>query len=210
MATKNNASNVSAGKPKVGGSIFVAPLGTPIPTDATTALNTAFENVGYISEDGLTNSNSPETDAIKAWGGDTVYNALTDKEDEFQFTMIEITNPTALKVVYGSDNVDGTLEEGITIRANSQEQPEMAFVIETILRGTNLKRIVIPRAQVTEVGDIEYTDDDVVGYETTISAHPDEAIEYDTHREYIVAQSTTPEETQNTSSKKSNTDKAIV
>ena len=183
---KNNASNVSAGKPKVGGAIFTAPLGTAVPTDAVTELSEDWVNVGYISEDGVTNSNSPETDGIKAWGGDTVYNALTEKEDTWQFTMIEITNVDALKVVYGSDNVSGDLETGITVKANSTEQEERAYIIDMVLRGTHLKRVVIPRGQVTEVGDITYTDDEVVGYETTVSAHPDEAIGYDTHREYII------------------------
>ena len=183
---KNNASNVSAGKPKVGGAIFTAPLGTAVPTDAVTELSEDWVNVGYISEDGVTNSNSPETDGIKAWGGDTVYNALTEKEDTWQFTMIEITNVDALKVVYGSDNVSGDLENGITVKANSTEQEERAYIIDMVLRGTHLKRVVIPRGQVTEVGDITYTDDEVVGYETTVSAHPDEAIGYDTHREYII------------------------
>ena len=67
-----DAQNVSTSKPKVGGAIARAPLGTALPTDATTALNTAFKQLGYISEDGITNGNSPETDVIKAWGGDTV------------------------------------------------------------------------------------------------------------------------------------------
>lgn len=183
----NNASYVSAGKPKVGGAIFVAPLGTTLPTDATTDLDAAFENVGYISEDGYTNANSAETDAIKAWGGDNVYNTLTDKPDTFQWAMIEAGNKVVLKTVYGDDNVTGDLETGMTVRANSQEAMERAIVIDTVLRGNILKRTVIPRAQLTELGDIVYKDDELVAYETTFSAHPDEAIEYDTHREYLVS-----------------------
>ena len=184
--TQNNAGNVSAGKPKIGGAIFTAPIGTPLPTNAVDVLDDAFENVGYISEDGMVNSNSPTTDPIKAWGGDVVYNAQTEKDDTFKFTMIEVTNPVVLKTVYGDDNVTGDLASGITVKANSQEQGERVYVVDMVLRGTILKRIVIARGQVTEVGDIEYTDGDLVGYETTISAHPDEAIGYDTHREYIV------------------------
>lgn len=178
-----DAKNVTVGKPKIGGAVFRAPLGTELPTDATTALNQAFKCLGYISDDGLTNANSPESDKIKAWGGDTVYNYQTEKPDTFQFKLIEALNVEVLKAVYGDENVTGSLEEGIVLKANSQEQKDCCWVVEMILNGDTIKRIVIPCAKVTELEDIVYADEEALGYGTTISTTPDAS--GNTHYEYI-------------------------
>lgn len=179
------ASNVTTGKPKKGGAVFRAPLGTTLPNNATTELDEAFICLGYCGEDGLTNANSPESDSIKAWGGDTVLTYQSAKEDTFSFVLIEALNPDVLKAVYGDENVDGTLDTGITVKANSNEQQAAAWVIEQVMRDGAHKRIVIPSAAVTEVGDITYSDEEAVGYETTITATPDE--DGNTHYEYIKA-----------------------
>lgn len=179
----NTVSNVSAGKPLIGGAFYIAPTGTTLPTDTTTALNSAFVALGYVSEDGLTNSNTPESDNIKAWGGDTVLTIQTEKTDTFSCTFIESLNINVLKMIYGSTNITGALSTGLTISANSKELDEWSFVVELTLRGNIAKRIVIPRGKVTEIGEISYTDNDAIGYEATITAMPDAT--GNTHYEYM-------------------------
>lgn len=182
MAT---VTNVSAGKPRIGGAVSVAPLATALPTDATTALNVAFKNLGYISEDGLTNENTPETDNVKAWGGDTVLITQSEKTDTFTFTLIEVLNVDVLKFVYGDDNVTGTLADGITVKANAEEAEDREIVIDMVLRNGALKRIVIPLGRISEIAEINYVDDDAIGYEVTVTAAPD--ANGNTHYEYIKA-----------------------
>lgn len=189
----SNVSNVTAGKPKVGGAIFVAPYGTALPTDAQSELNAAFASLGYCSEDGLTNETNIDTATIKAWGGDTVLVTRTGKDDTFGYTLIESLNVDVLKHVYGANNVSGDLTTGITVKANSSEPEAQSMVIDVIMRDDALRRIVIPYARVTEIGTISYIDDDAVGYEITVSASPDS--ENNTHYEYTIrpTQDVTPE-----------------
>jgi len=185
----HTASNVTAGKPKKGGHAYRAPVGTKLPVTATEALDPAFKSLGYFSEDGLTNANSPTSEKLKAWGGDTVLNFLTEKPDTFKFTMIEALNVDVLKTVYGDQNVSGDLTAGIHIKANSEEQGDFCWVFDMVLKNSVAKRIVVPCASVTAVEEIVYKDNAPVGYNTTISAVPDEG--GDTHHEYIIASTAT-------------------
>lgn len=176
-------SKVSTGKPKIGGAIFRAPVDTALPTDVTTDLNAAFKSVGYIDENGVTNSNSPTSENIKEWGGQIVHNMGTEKDDTWKFKMIESENEEVLKTVYGDDNVTGTLSAGMTVKANAAEAVPMAWVIDMVMSNNVAKRVVIPSATVTEVADIVYKANEAIGYEVTLSATPDES--GNTHYEYI-------------------------
>lgn len=179
----NTASNVSAGKPNPTGAIYVAPKGTTLPTSTADAL-TGFEGLGYCSDDGLTNGTNLEVQKIKAWGGDTVLVIQSSKEDTFTFKLIEVKNVDVLSFVYGSSNVSGDLESGITINVNNTDVEEVSIVIDMIMSDNTAKRIVIPTAKISEVSDIVYGDEEAVGYETTVDCIPDSS--GNTHYEYIL------------------------
>ena len=184
MAT--TATNVTVGKPKVGGAVHWAPLGTTLPTDATTALDVAFVDLGYVSEDGLTNNNSPESDTVKAWGGDTVLNLQTDRPDTFALKLIEAMNTDVLKTVYGTTNVTVDSDDNITVKATAGEMTSGCWVFDMILKGGRAKRIVVPNGTISELGEITYKDDEAVGYDVTITDVPDTNGVY--HYEYIAAE----------------------
>lgn len=181
----NTALNVSTGKPKVGGAIYrTTELGTTLPTTADEALDQAFVCLGYVSEDGLTNTNSPESEDIRAWGGDVVLTTQTSKDDTFTCTLIEVLNENVLKAVYGSANVTGTLATGLTVKATSDEPEEAIWVVDMIMRGGVKNRIVIPDGKVSEVAEIAYRDNEAVGYGLTIKAIHDGTA---THYQYTKA-----------------------
>lgn len=178
------SNNVSTGKPKVNGAIFRAPLGTPLPTSATEALDAAFEELGHVSEDGVTNNNTAETETIYDWGGMPVLNEITEKPDEWSLTLIESLLVAVLRTVYGDQNVAYDDETGVVhIMATAEMVSDKSYVIDIAMRGGALKRIVIPVGSLGEVGEIVYKRNEAIGYPITIKGMDDGT--GTTHHEYI-------------------------
>ena len=178
-----NTSNVTAAAPKVAGAVYVAPLGTELPKKADTDLAPQFKELGYVSDSGMTNSNSPSSTDVKEWGGSTVLTATSEKPDNFKFKLLEVLSVDVLKTVYGSNNIE-ILEDGtIVVHAKADDPEELVWVFDMILKGGALKRIVVPDAKISSVGDIVYIRSDATGYDLTITAYPDKS--GDTHTEYI-------------------------
>lgn len=173
----NTAANVVAGVPLATGGILIGDLTAAEPSTAVSAL-TGFVAAGYIGEDGVTETNERSTDRVRAWGGDTVKVVQTEHNVTYQFTFLETLNVNVLEAVYGEDNVTttaatvstGTLHE---VQVNSSTLPHKSYVFE-VKDGDAKIRIYVPDGQITEVGDITYSDSEVIGYQVTVEAFADE------------------------------------
>ena len=173
----NVASNVVAGVPLATGGILIGALTAAAPTTAVSTL-TGFTAAGYIGEDGVTETNERSTDRIRAWGGDTVKVVQTEHNVSYQFTFLETLNADVLKAVYGDANVTTTAATASTgtlhkVLVNSSTLPHRSYVFE-LKDGDAKIRIYVPDGQITEVGDITYSDSEVIGYQVTVEAFADE------------------------------------
>lgn len=165
-----NTAYVNVGKPDTGvsGGVSSAPLGTTLPADALEALDAAFVNYGFISEDGLTETNEKSSDKIKAWGGRIVKNLQTDSSASFSFSFIESSNADVLKAICGEDNVTVS-GSSITAKFDLEQLPSRVWNFD-VRDGEKRVRVSVPNGQITELGDVTYGDEDVIAYEVTVDA----------------------------------------
>ena len=164
------ATNVTAGKPKTSGAVFSAPIGTTIPTDAVTALDSAYKDLGFVSSDGVTRGISKSTTTIKEWGNGTVLITEDEKTVTVKLKLIEYLNPNVQGFVHGEDNVTGTVATGMHVAINDAEAKEHTIVIDQIMKGGVPQRMVINRGVITEIGDTTYIGNNAVAYDLTITA----------------------------------------
>lgn len=181
MGAKQSSANVTFSKPGTSanksGYIWVAPLGTAVPTNATAELDKAFVGLGYLSEDGLTEPASFEPgDDIVAAGGDTVAQADPTFSKTWTGTCIEALNEDLLKVAYGSANVTvtpaSTTDGSITIKEQAGDIEHHVIVIDEMLKGGRKRRNVMADATFLITGDISHVHTALVNFEFTITAYP--------------------------------------
>lgn len=170
-----NTDNVRAG---ITGGVRVAPLGTTMPTSPTATYGTAVRELGYLSEDGVTFSNDQDTTEFTAWqDGAVVRRYISGSSTTFSFTCIE-TNYDVLKLYYPGSTF-ATTGGVTTVTIKNPASVQQAFAVDVIdgflADGTTPRvlRWLVPKGQLTERGDISFTNGDPVGWEMTVTAYPD-------------------------------------
>lgn len=126
------------------GHIWLAPVGSTLPEegdDPTEALDAAFAELGYTSEDGVTLTGSPEIAAFNAWQSTTAIRRSRKLQVLKVAAELLQWNPDTLAAAFGGGSVTGNT---YTFPAAGDALAEWAAVIDW-QDGERNSRLVIPR-----------------------------------------------------------------
>jgi hypothetical protein len=132
----------SAGGSDGVGLVFLAPVGTPLPTSTTAALDAAFVNAGMISEDGVTFKPDRSTKEVKAAGSNQVQLAIvTDEKTTFEFSFLEV-NPYSMAVYAGKSLLSITPDvTGEMATSYGGTVPQRVAMVVHAVYGNNISRL---------------------------------------------------------------------
>jgi len=168
------ASNAQLALVGATGTWWTAPTGTTAPTKFD-ALAPTWEDIGYISQDGMTASQDEERQTWVPWGQlSPIRTQITSSTKTYAITAWE-SNKTVTSLYYKVPAASLTPDtDGIVSFAeNDRPSPDRrAFVFDVLDGASNQFRLYLPLAEVTERGDVVYKSDDLIGYPLTVTAYP--------------------------------------
>lgn len=158
----------------VTGALRTGPLGSTLPTSMT-PWAAPIVNLGYISDDGITESRSEDRTDFTSWQSLVpIRTEITSRQTTFQTTLWESNwNTISLYYNVGVDDVTvdttGAIDVVIFDEKGKPKRDLRVFGVD-VVDDVYARRAIIPYGEVTERGDIIYKSDTLIGYEVTITA----------------------------------------
>lgn len=145
------------------------------PTTAIETLDVLFADLGYISDDGVTESYNDDTTEIKAWqGGTIVRTIISGSKATLKFKMIE-NKREALELYHKGSVVVSDGDTGWKIDVMTPTPDRRSFVVD-VIDGDDVERIYIADGEVSSRSDITYKSDEEIGYEVEITMYPNNGV----------------------------------
>lgn len=172
----NTGVSVAASKPKIGGGMYYAPLGTALPTDETTALAAAYKALGPISEDGVQPARDTNIEKIKEWDGSTLASLLTDESRSFEIVLYGVHDTEVNTYLFGSNAVvtpaSASAGKKIAIQDKGGKPLDAVLVFEMV-HGAKKHRVVVPVADATITAENPWVSGGLKAYTLTVEAIKD-------------------------------------
>ena len=144
------------------GAVAIAAVGTTAPTDAKTALPSAWSDGGYVDENGISITVNRSTTPIRDWSKSLIRNILTEFSGQIAVGFLQVDEFSA-KRVFGTSNVTktaATSSAGELIKVSiGAELPPIESWCFNMKDGNAKIRVYVPKGQITSVNAMDYKPD---------------------------------------------------
>jgi hypothetical protein len=167
---RENIMAVNAGNARIFGNdadaIYLAPLGTPLPTTIDEALDSAFEDVGWLHSDGITETFTGSKTEIRGHQGQKVVRTRIETPGTtIGFHALE-SKPQTKGLRYDEKTV--TVSDGVRkVRRGAGQKVQARAAVIDIFDADDVtvkERHVIERFEVVPDGDRVFTGTDIAGF----------------------------------------------
>lgn len=154
---------------------WVAPLGTASPADPAIQPVAPWLPLGALSEDGLVQGFDEDTQTYTPWGYTApIRTSITSSLRTFSVTAWETGRTTVQSLQYRIDVADLEPATGLTTFAETASPvPDRRTFWFAVYDGEFQRGFYVPEGEITERSDVTHKQDEVAGFEWTITAYPD-------------------------------------
>lgn len=146
--------------------IYLAPVGTTLPATIDGELDAAFEHVGWLHSDGITETFTGSASEIRGHqGGGVVRKRMESPGTQFKFTALESKAQTQ-SLRYDERNTSVTAGVRKATRGSGQRVSKRAAVIDVYdIDDTTIKeRKIFELIEITPEADRVYANSDIAGF----------------------------------------------
>ncbi|MFG3046222.1 phage tail protein [Streptomyces sp. NPDC048241] len=161
------------------GAGFVAATGTSAPTSPLVQPPAPWKPLGAVSDDGLTYGFDEDSQEFTPWGLTSPFRTqITKSVRTFKLTLWETARVAVQSIMYRIPEGDLTPDgvSGITSFAETASpQPDRRAWFFSVFDGDTARGFYVPQGEVSDRSDVTFKQDEMSGYEITITAYPDES-----------------------------------
>lgn len=156
---------------------FVAPTGTASPASPLEQPVSPWEPLGAISDDGLVYGFDEDSQQFTPWGLTSPFRTtITQSIRTFGLTLWETSRVPVQSLMYRLDAAELAPVGGLTSFAETASPvPDRRAFWFVVFDGDNAKGFYLPEGEISDRSDVTFKQDEMSGYEITVTAYPDEA-----------------------------------
>ena len=156
------------------GMFYHAPADTALPTYPSETLANDWDEVGAISEDGITLNTNRTFNKLKDWANRIARLRPAEESGTVGAPVLDTTEES-FKTIFGSDNVDvkaATASHGklISVDLTPDSMPDPEAYLFLMKDGDDMLMVGTTKGYITELAEVAFQPNDAIVWNATISA----------------------------------------